>query len=44
MLSIADLRVAFRLGKEDGVVHRIEAVRGVSASAKRSVESGNIGR
>ena len=30
LLSIGDLRVAFRLGKEDGVVRRIEAVRGVS--------------
>jgi peptide/nickel transport system ATP-binding protein len=29
LLSIADLRVAFRLGKEQGVVRRIEAVRGV---------------
>ena len=30
LLSIADLRVAFRLGKEDGVVRRVEAVRGAS--------------
>jgi len=30
LLTIADLRVAFRLGKEDGVVRRVEAVRGVS--------------
>ena len=30
LLSIGELRVAFRLGKEDGVVRRIEAVRGVS--------------
>ncbi|MEO8924346.1 MAG: dipeptide ABC transporter ATP-binding protein [Caldimonas sp.] len=30
LLSITDLRVAFRLGKEDGVVRRIEAVKGVS--------------
>ncbi len=30
LLSIADLRVAFRMGKEDGVVRRVEAVRGVS--------------
>jgi peptide/nickel transport system ATP-binding protein len=30
LLSIADLRVAFRLGKEDGVVRRVEAVKGVS--------------
>ncbi|MGZ5214755.1 MAG: ABC transporter ATP-binding protein [Caldimonas sp.] len=30
LLSIGDLRVAFRLGKEDGVVRRIEAVKGVS--------------
>ena len=30
LLTIQDLRVAFRLGKEDGVVRRIEAVRGVS--------------
>jgi peptide/nickel transport system ATP-binding protein len=30
LLSIADLRVAFRLGKEDGVVRRFEAVKGVS--------------
>src|SRR5450755_2580622 len=30
LLSIADLRVAFRIGKEDGVVRRVAAVRGVS--------------
>ena len=30
LLTIEDLRVAFRIGKEDGVVRRIEAVRGVS--------------
>ncbi|MBV9890178.1 MAG: ABC transporter ATP-binding protein, partial [Rhizobacter sp.] len=30
LLSIRDLRVAFRLGREGGVVQRIEAVRGVS--------------
>jgi peptide/nickel transport system ATP-binding protein len=30
LLSIRDLRVSFRLGKTDGVVHRIEAVKGVS--------------
>ena len=30
LLSIGDLRVAFRVGKEDGVVRRVEAVRGVS--------------
>ena len=30
LLSIADLRVAFRMGKEDGVVRRVEAVKGVS--------------
>jgi peptide/nickel transport system ATP-binding protein len=30
LLSIAELRVAFRLGKEDGVVRRVEAVKGVS--------------
>jgi peptide/nickel transport system ATP-binding protein len=29
LLSIKDLRVAFRLGREGGVVQRIEAVRGV---------------
>jgi peptide/nickel transport system ATP-binding protein len=29
LLSIRDLRVAFRLGRESGVVQRIEAVRGV---------------
>jgi peptide/nickel transport system ATP-binding protein len=29
LLSIHDLRVAFRLGRESGVVQRIEAVRGV---------------
>jgi len=29
LLSIQDLRVAFRLGREGGVVQRIEAVRGV---------------
>src|ERR1700712_3205703 len=30
LLSIKDLRVAFRLGKVDGVVKRFEAVKGVS--------------
>jgi peptide/nickel transport system ATP-binding protein len=30
LLSIKDLRVAFRLGKEQGVVKRFEAVKGVS--------------
>ena len=30
LLSIKDLRVAFRLGKVDGVVQRFEAVKGVS--------------
>jgi peptide/nickel transport system ATP-binding protein len=30
LLSIQDLRVAFRLGKTNGVVQRFEAVRGVS--------------
>ena len=30
LLSISDLRVAFRLGKVDGVVQRFEAVKGVS--------------
>ena len=30
LLSITDLRVAFRVGKEDGVVRRVEAVKGVS--------------
>jgi len=30
LLSIADLRVSFRLGKENGVVRRVEAVKGVS--------------
>ena len=30
LLTLADLRVSFRLGKEDGVVRRIEAVKGVS--------------
>jgi peptide/nickel transport system ATP-binding protein len=30
LLSIKDLRVAFRLGKENGVVKRFEAVKGVS--------------
>jgi len=30
LLSIRDLRVAFRLGRQDGVARRIEAVKGVS--------------
>ena len=30
LLSIKDLRVAFRLGKTNGVVQRFEAVKGVS--------------
>ncbi len=30
LLSISDLRVSFRIGKEDGIVRRVEAVRGVS--------------
>ncbi len=30
LLSISDLRVSFRIGKEDGVVRRVEAVKGVS--------------
>jgi peptide/nickel transport system ATP-binding protein len=30
LLAIADLRVAFRVGKENGVVRRVEAVRSVS--------------
>ncbi|MEP6739874.1 MAG: ATP-binding cassette domain-containing protein, partial [Caldimonas sp.] len=30
LLSISDLRVAFRMGREDGVVRRVEAVKGVS--------------
>jgi peptide/nickel transport system ATP-binding protein len=30
LLAIADLRVAFRMGREDGVVRRVEAVKGVS--------------
>ena len=30
LLSIRDLHVSFRLGKEGGVVQRVEAVKGVS--------------
>ena len=30
LLSIADLRVSFRMGREDGVVRRVDAVKGVS--------------
>jgi ABC-type glutathione transport system ATPase component len=30
LLSIQDLRVSFRIGKEDGVIRRVEAVKGVS--------------
>src|ERR1041385_7392763 len=30
LLSIQDLKVAFRMGKVDGVVQRFEAVKGVS--------------
>ena len=30
LLSIGDLRVSFRMGREDGVVRRVEAVKGVS--------------
>ena len=30
LLSIADLRVSFRVGRDNGVVQRVEAVRGVS--------------
>ena len=30
LLSIADLRVSFRMGREDGVMRRVEAVKGVS--------------
>ena len=30
LLSIDDLHVSFRVGKEDGVVRRVDAVRGVS--------------
>ena len=30
LLSIQDLRVAFRMGKVDGVMQRAEAVKGVS--------------
>ena len=30
LLSISDLRVSFRIGKENGVVRRVEAVKGVS--------------
>jgi peptide/nickel transport system ATP-binding protein len=30
LLSIRELRVAFRMGREDGVVQRVEAVKGVS--------------
>jgi peptide/nickel transport system ATP-binding protein len=30
LLAISDLRVSFRIGKEDGVVRRVDAVRGVS--------------
>ena len=30
LLSIADLRVSFRVGRENGVVQRVEAVKGVS--------------
>src|SRR5206468_9394811 len=30
LLSIADLRVSFRMGREDGVMRRVDAVRGVS--------------
>ncbi|HEV7575353.1 MAG TPA: dipeptide ABC transporter ATP-binding protein [Caldimonas sp.] len=30
LLSIADLHVSFRMGREDGVVRRVDAVKGVS--------------
>jgi len=30
LLSIADLRVSFRMGREDGVMRRVDAVKGVS--------------
>ena len=30
LLSIQDLKVSFRMGKQDGVVQRADAVKGVS--------------
>jgi hypothetical protein len=36
LLSIADLRVAFRMEREGGAVRRVEAVKGVSPHISRT--------
>jgi peptide/nickel transport system ATP-binding protein len=43
LLSVVDLRVAFRLGKEDGVVRRIEAVKGVSFEVPQNTTVALVG-
>jgi peptide/nickel transport system ATP-binding protein len=43
LLVIADLRVAFRLGKVDGVAPRIEAVKGVSLAVPENTTVALVG-
>jgi peptide/nickel transport system ATP-binding protein len=43
LLSIRDLRVAFRLGSEDGVAQRVDAVRGVSFEIPENVTVALVG-
>jgi len=43
LLAIDDLRVAFRIGREGGVVQRIEAVRGVSLAVPENTTVALVG-
>ena len=43
LLSIKDLRVAFRLGRRDGIVQRFEAVKGVSLEVPENTTVALVG-
>ncbi len=43
LLAIEDLRVAFRVGREGAVVHRVEAVKGVSFSVPENTTVALVG-
>ena len=43
LLAIDDLRVAFRIGREGGVVQRVEAVRGVSLAVPENTTVALVG-
>ena len=43
LLSIQDLRVAFRMGKTNGVMQRAEAVKGVSFDIEENTTVALVG-